>query len=142
MAAKSSDIVAALKSPDQIYFLLVTPEKFVGTFGTYKVLVETQLQTKFKDYEKVSESPVQIDGKNGTRLIWRGKNAAANDALMKSAVYIIPFENRVVRLSFLTLDALFDDGLPVFEKVAASYKSIPSSTDTPVQQSRLLPDQK
>ena len=142
LTAKSSDIIAALKSPDQVYFLLVTPEKFVGTFATYKVLVETQLQTKFKDYEKVSESPVQIDGKSGTRLIWRGKNTAANDAPMKSAVYIIPFENRVVRLSFLTLDGLFDDGLPVFEKIASSYQSIPPSTNTPLQQSLLLPNHK
>ena len=141
MASKSTDIVAALKSPDQIYFLLVTPEKFVGTFGTYKVLVETQLQTKFKDYQKVSESTVQIDGKSATRLIWRGKNSAANDTPMRSAVYIIPFDKRVVRLSFLTLDALFDEGLPIFEKVAASYQSIPSSSDTPLQQSQLLPHQ-
>jgi hypothetical protein len=127
LTSRSPDIVAGLKSPDLIYFLLVTPEKFVGTFATYKVLVETQLQTKFKDYEKLSESPVQIDGKSGLRLIWRGKNTAANDAPMRSAVYIIPSEKRMVRLSFLTLDALFDEGLPIFDKIAASYQSIPAT---------------
>jgi hypothetical protein len=118
------DIVAALKSPDEIYFFFVTPEKFTGTLGTYKVLVETQYQSKFKDYEKISESQVQLDGKSGIRLIWRGKNTAANDARMKSLVYIVPYENRMVRLTFLTLEPLFDEGLPVFEKIAASYQTI------------------
>jgi hypothetical protein len=140
LTTQSADIIAALKSADQIYFLLVTPGKFVGTLATYKVLVETQLQTKFKEYEKVSESPLQIDGKSGLRLIWRGKNPAANDTPMKAAVYIVPSENRITRLSFLTLDALFDEGLPTFEKIAASYQSIPPSTDTRVQQSLLLPN--
>jgi hypothetical protein len=88
----------------------VTPEKYLGTLATYKVLVETQYQLKFKDYEKMSESQIQLDGKNGIRMIWRGKNAAANNASMKSLLYIVPYENRMVRLTFLTLEPLFDDG--------------------------------
>ena len=44
LATQSADIAAALKSPDQIYFLFVTPEKYLGTLATYKVLVETQYQ--------------------------------------------------------------------------------------------------
>jgi hypothetical protein len=121
---QSKDIAAALKSPDQIYFFLATPEKFAGTLTTYKVLAETQYRTKFKDYEKLSEAPVQLDGVGGIRLIWHGKNPAANDAEMKAVVYILPYENRMVRLSFLTLEPLFDEGLPIFEKIAASYKAI------------------
>jgi hypothetical protein len=116
LAKQSADIAAALKSPDQIYFFFVTPEKYLGTLATYKVLVETQYQLKFKDYEKMSESQIQLDGKNGIRMIWRGKNAAANNASMKSLVYIVPYENRMVRLTFLTLEPLFDDGVPTFER--------------------------
>jgi len=128
LAAKSPDIVAALKSPDQIYFLLVTPEKYPGTLSTYKVLVETQYQSKFKDYEKLSDTQIQLDGRSSTRLVWHGKNTAANDAAMKAVVYILPYENRMVRLTFLTLEPLFDEGLPLFEKIATSYQTTRPAT--------------
>jgi len=128
LARQSADIAAALKSPDEIYFFFVTPEKYLGTLGTYKVLAETQYQSKFKDYEKMSESQIQVDGKTGIRMIWRGKNAAANNASMKSLVYIVPYENRMVRLTFLTLEQLFDDGVPIFEKIASSYQTTSRQT--------------
>ena len=43
---------------------------------------------------------------------------------MKSLVYILPYEGRMVRLTFITLESFFEEGLPIFEKIAASYKSI------------------
>jgi len=124
LRANSKDIIAALQSQDQTLFLFVTPEVFSGTLNTYRVLAETQYQTRFKDYEKLSENETQLDGKAGIRLIWHGKNASANDAPLKSVVYIIPYGGRMVRLSFLTLEPLFDTALPVFEKIDASYRSL------------------
>jgi hypothetical protein len=123
LRSQGKDMVAALTSPDQTLFLLVTPEKFSGTFATYRVLAETQYQSKFKDYEKISENDIRLDGKAGVRIIWRGKNTAANNAPLKSAVYFVPYEGRMIRLSFLTLEPLFAEGLPTFEKIALSYRS-------------------
>ena len=121
---QSKDIIAALTSPDQTLIFMVTPEKFSGTLATYKVLAENQYQTRFKDYEKISENEIQLDGKTGLRLIWHGKNTKANDSPLKSVVYFVPYDGRMVRLSFLTLEPLFADSLPVFEKIAASYHSV------------------
>ena len=125
MRNQSKDIAAALVSPDQSLFLLVTPEKFSGTMDTYRVLVQTQAQLKFKDYEKLGETETQIDGKAATRIIWHGKNPSANDTPLKAAVYIVPYDGRVVRLTFLTIEGLFDTNLPTFEKIAASYRTTP-----------------
>jgi hypothetical protein len=102
---------------------MVTPENFSGTLATYKVLAETQYQTRFKDYEKISENEIQLDGRTGTRIIWHGKNAQANDTPLKSAIYIVPYDGRMIRLSFITLEPLFADSLPIFEKIASSYHS-------------------
>lgn len=124
LRAQTPDVIGALKSEDQTLFLLVTPEKFSGNLSTYRVLVETQYQTKFKDYEKLSESDIQLDGRTSLRLVWHGKNTLANDMPVKALVYIIPYEGRMLRLSFLTLEPLFSDALPVFEKIAASYHTI------------------
>jgi hypothetical protein len=125
LRGQSKDVVAALKSPDDTLFFLVTPEKFAGTIVTYRVLAETQYQAKFKDYEKLSETSVTLDGQQGLRLIWHAKNPAASDAPMKCLVYIVSYPGKMVRLSFLTLEPLFADALPSFEKIAASYRTIP-----------------
>jgi hypothetical protein len=120
---QSKDIAAALESADQTLFFFMTPENFVGTLSTYEVLAETQYQTKFKDYAKLSESDIQLDGRKGVKLIWHAKNIQANDAQLKGLVYIIPYDGRMVRLTFLTLEPLFDQALPTFEKIASSYQT-------------------
>ena len=119
----TKDIVAGLKSADQSLFFIVTPEQFSGTISTYKVMVESQLQTKFTNYEKLGESDTKVDGKSALRLIFHGQNKD-NNFQMKFVVYIIPYEGRMVRLTFCTLEPLFDEALPIFEKIAASYHTI------------------
>lgn len=121
LRSQSKDIIAALTSSDQTLIFMVTPEKFSGTLATYQVLAETQYQTRFKDYEKISENEILLDGRTGVRVIWHAKNPSAHDAPMKSVVYIVPYEGRMVRLTFLTLESLFADSLPIFEKIASSY---------------------
>ena len=119
----SHDIHAALKSEDQTLFFFYTPEKFAGTSSTYLVLAESALQGKFKDFEKLSQTEVPLDGQKATRILWHAKNPAAHDAAIKALVYVVPYEGKMVRLSFLTLEPLFDGALPAFEKMAASYHS-------------------
>jgi hypothetical protein len=121
LRSQSKDIIAALTSPDQTLIFMVTPEKFSGTLATYQVLAENQYQTRFKDYEKISENEILLDARTGVRVIWRAKNPSAHDAPMKSVVYIVPYEGRMVRLTFITLEPLFADSLPIFEKIASSY---------------------
>lgn len=122
----SKDIVAALASADETVFLLVTPEKFAGPVATYKVLAETQYKSKFSDYQKLSETPAEIDGKSGLRLTFRG-TSSANNAALRFMVYIIPYEGRMVRLTFFTLEPLFEQATPVFEKIAPSYHTTEGS---------------
>jgi hypothetical protein len=125
---KTKDIVAALKSPDQAHFFIVTPEQFAGDLNTYRVLAEAQFQSKFEEYKKVSESEAKLDGRNGLRLVWEGK-APNTNVTLKFLVYIIPYENRMVRLSLFTLEPLFEEAVPTFEKIAASYHS---TSNTPI----------
>lgn len=125
---KQKEVIAALKDPDQAHFLMVTPELYSGSLTTYRVLAETQFQSKFQDYQKLSESEVKLDGHAGLRLVWKGTTRDTN-INAKFLVYIISYENRMVRLSFFTLEPLFDDAVPLFEKMAASYHS---TSDKPV----------
>jgi hypothetical protein len=115
------DIIAALKSPDEAQFLVVTPEKFAGTLTTYEVFCETQYQTKFQDYKRLEKTDIQLDGRPGMRIVFQGV-APSNRISLKFLVYIVQYEDQMIRLSFLTLEPLFTDSVPAFEKIAHSYQ--------------------
>lgn len=117
----SHDIHGALKSEDETLFFMYTPEKFAGTLSTYVTLAESDFQSRFKDFEKLSQSEVTLDGKKAMRLLWHGKNKAVRDTPIKALVYCIPSEGKMIRLSFLTVEPLFDENLLAFEKMAATY---------------------
>lgn len=118
----SKDIHGGLKSQDETQFLFITPENFSGTLQTYSVVVETQLQTVFKNFEKLSQSETTVDGRPAMRLVFHGKSAANNTPL-KFLIYMVSYEGRVVRLSFGTFEPLFDKASPDFEKMATSLKT-------------------
>jgi small nuclear ribonucleoprotein (snRNP)-like protein len=113
---------AAVASGDQALFFMVTEEPFSGNLNTYKVMVETQFMTNFMDCEKLSESEVTLDGKAGTQIIFHGK-PKNNPVMLKFVVDILPYDGRTARLTFTTLEPLFNDGLPIFNKIATSYHS-------------------
>jgi hypothetical protein len=115
------DIIAALKSPDQSQFVVVTPEKFAGNLTTYEVFCETQYQTKFQDYKRIEKSDIKLDGRPGIRMIFQGVSSI-NHIGLKFLVYILQYEDKMVRLTFFTLEPLFTDSLPVFEKIAGTYR--------------------
>jgi hypothetical protein len=118
---KQPDIIAALKSPDQSQFVVVTPEKFAGNLTTYEVFCETQYQAKFEDYKRIEKSDIKLDGRPGIRMVFQGISSA-NHISLKFLVYILQYEDKMVRLTFFTLEPLFTDSLPVFEKIAATYR--------------------
>jgi hypothetical protein len=120
---KTSDIVAALKSADATLFFLVTQETYAGKLSTYQVLVETEVQSKFKDYQKLAQSEIQLDGRNGTRIVFQA-TSRDNNILFKFVVYILPYDGHMMRLTFFTLEPFFNEGIPTFEKIAASYHTV------------------
>jgi len=117
-------LVAALASADETRLFLVTPENFVGTADTYRVLVETQIKTNFTDYQELEQNDVTIDGRKGLRMVSVGTKKSSGTQF-KFLIFIVPYEGRVMRLTFLTLVPFFNDALPVFEKIAASYQTLP-----------------
>jgi hypothetical protein len=124
LLAKTPALIAALESGDETRILLVTPEKFAGSIDTYRVLVETQLKANYSNYQGVEQNEVQVDGQKGIRMVAVVTQKGA-DTQYKFLIYLIPYEGRVVRLSFFTLATFYNDALPTFEKIAASYHSLP-----------------
>jgi hypothetical protein len=122
------DIHGGLKSADETQFVFITPEKFSGSVQTYAVVVETQLQNKFKDFEKIAQFDTTLDGHPAIRMLFKARNQNVNNMPLKFLVYMVSYDNKVVRLSFGTLEPLFDKALPDFEKIAASYKTVSATS--------------
>jgi hypothetical protein len=117
--------VASLISDDQSQYFMVTDEKFNGALNTYSVLAEAQFRSNFANYEKLEQTPAMLDGRNGIRMVFKADiKTGAPGTTLKFLVYIIPYEGKMVRVTLFTLEPLFNDSKPVFEKIAASYSSL------------------
>lgn len=122
--AQTPSLIAALESPDATQIFVVTPEKFAGNLNTYRVLVETQIKTGFSDYQELEQNDIELDGQKGIRMVATATKKDTGTPF-KFLVYLIPYDGRVVRVTFFTLAPLYDDASPAFEKIAASYHSLP-----------------
>jgi hypothetical protein len=78
-------------------------------------------QAKFEDYKRIEKSDIKLDGRPGIRIIFQGVSSA-NRIRLKFLVYILQYEDKMVRLTFFTLEPLFTDSLPVFEKIAGTHR--------------------
>ncbi len=122
------EVVAALKAPDQAHFLMVTPEVYAGSLTTYRLLAETQFQGNFDDFKKASETETKLDGRPALRIVQTGTTRGETKVQAAFLVYILQYDDRMVRLTFYTLQPLFDEAVPMFEKIAASYRSTSDKT--------------
>ncbi len=118
--------LAALASPDQTQYFMVTDEAYNGSVNAYELLVEVQTKSTLADYERLEESQSVVDGKTTTRIVFHGTPKSLSGTTLKFLVYIVPYQGHMIRLTFWTLEPLFDDAQPVFLKIASSYTSLPA----------------
>jgi hypothetical protein len=85
---------------------------------TYEVFCETQ-SGQIRGLQKNRKSDIKLDGRPGIRMIFQGVSSA-NRIRLKFLVYILQYEDKMVRLTFFTLEPLFTDSLPVLEKIAGT----------------------
>lgn len=117
---RSKDVVAALTSADETRGFVVTMEKFDGPLSAYLTVVESNIQGKFVDFKELSQSDTEINGVKAKKIIVRG-TAKNSNVPLKFVVFVFANESDMVRLSFFTMEPLFDNLLPKFEAIAASY---------------------
>lgn len=125
IARKQPGLLAFLSSSDETVVLTIKSEVFGGTLNSYKELVEMQLKNNFSNYKRLGESTVALDGKAGVQLEWKGKAKDDSDNTpMRNLDVLLPYEGKVMRITFLTVEVLFNDARPQMEKILASYKSL------------------
>ena len=113
--------LAGLSSKDNLRYLVVDREEYNGSLESYEGLVELQSKSNLKEYEKVSETPVTIDGKPGMMLSYRGTLASANNLPIQFLSVVFRSGNSYYRLTAWCVEPLFKENESSFEKILRSF---------------------
>jgi len=128
-----TNVLAAVSSRDDMNFVLVERESFSGSLDSYKGLVEVQRRRIFKDYEKLSESSVIVDGLPAVLVTFRGINPQATQ-LPLQFVSLMAVENGESLLAVAWCpEPLFNESQRTLEGVLLSYKrqGLPAASPEP-----------
>jgi hypothetical protein len=120
--------VGALTAPDGEANLLI---QLMLTPDSPKALVkkiDAQGNSLFSGYHKISESKVNVAGKDCEVLTvkyveHRTVGDVVVDIQMMARLVLIPKEYGFLLFDFVTLESLFDKKLPTFDKIIGSYRS-------------------
>jgi hypothetical protein len=121
--------VGALTAPDDEANLMIQLDLTSDSPKTFIKKVEAQGTSIFPAYHKVSESKVNVAGKDCEVLTLkyiqhRTVTGATVEISMVSRLVLVPKEYGFLVFDFVTLESLFDKELPTFDKIVSSYRSI------------------
>jgi hypothetical protein len=113
------DVVGALG--DQLTFGMVLQERYTGSMESYKGLFELQKQRAMSNYEKVNESATTIDGRPAMLMTFKGISAAAKNLPIEFEAALIQYDGEFVQVIAWSVEPLFKDWQPAFEKMLRSF---------------------
>jgi hypothetical protein len=121
--------VGALTAPNDEANLMIQLDLTSDSPKTFIKKVEAQGTSIFPGYHKVSESKVNVAGKDCEVLTLkyiqhRTVTGATVEISMISRLVLVPKEYGFLVFDFVTLESLFDKELPTFDKIISSYRSI------------------
>jgi hypothetical protein len=121
--------VGALTAPDDEANLMIQLDLTSDSPKTFIKKVEAQGTSIFPGYHKVSESKVNVAGKDCEVLTLkyiqhRTVTSVTVEISMVSRLVLVPKEYGFLVFDFVTLESLFDKELPTFDKIISSYRSI------------------
>jgi hypothetical protein len=117
----SPDVLGALSSRDDMRYAMVIYEAYSGSAESYKGLVEIQAKHNLDGYEKLTETPLTVDGKTSVLMTYRGTSAAANNLPIQFLSAIIPSGGGYFRITTWCVEPLFKETQPAFEKIIRSF---------------------
>ena len=126
----SAVVFAGLSSKDGMRFLTVSREEFNGSMESYKGLLDLKYRKSFGNYEELSESPLNIDGKPALLISFRGVLTNADNTPVQYLVAIIASGKTYTRVAAWCVARLFHETHPRFEKILTSYRASSAWEDT------------
>jgi hypothetical protein len=120
--------VGALTAPDGEANLMIQLMLTPDDPKTFAKKIDAQGKSLFSGYHKVSESKVDVAGRNCEVLTLkytdhRTVTGVAVEMPMVARLVLVPKEYGFLVFEYVTLESLFDKELPTFDKIMSSYRS-------------------
>lgn len=113
--------IGALASRDRSRYIMVIQEEFSGSLEAYKEIVELQTSRDLENFQKVSESPVTIDGHSAFVATYRG---LSEKTPIVYSMGLIGYDGKVVRVVGWCIEPLFKESQRTFETIISSYHQL------------------
>jgi hypothetical protein len=114
--------LAGLSSKDKTRFAIVTLEEYPGSLESYKELVILNARRTLGNFEELAESKTTIDGKAALVIFYRGV-LKTNNLPVEFVTAIVPSGTSFTKIAAWSVEPLFHDMQPAFEKIVNSYRS-------------------
>ena len=115
--------LAGLSSRDNMRFAMVIQEEYPGSLESYKELTMLNVRRTLTNFEQLSEANVTIDGKPALLVFYRGTLAKTGNLPVEFVSAIVQSGNTFTKVSAWSVEPLFHDMQPAFEKLVNSYHS-------------------
>jgi hypothetical protein len=120
--------VGALTAPDGEANLVIQLMLTTDSPKAFAKKIDAQGNTLFPGYHKLSQSKVNVAGRDCEVLTLkymqhRMETGVAVETPMVSRLVLVPKEYGFLVFYFMTLESLFDQKLPTFDKIMSSYRS-------------------
>jgi len=130
--------VGALTAPDGEANIMIQLMLSTDSPKAFARKIDAQGNSLFSGYKKISESKVNVAGKECEILTLkyidhRTVTGVAVEMPMVSRLVLVPQEYGFLVFNFVTLESLFDKKLPTFDKIISSYRSTASDGSTTKQ---------
>lgn len=148
LARRVPTAVGAVTASDPHEMILMETVSDTNNAEEEMQIIASTLKASFEGYEKLVESPVEIDGINGDSLSFRaiipvgnvrtqaGTDEPANTTVktpIKYLVVVLPEQSQTIILMCAAPEAIYDQFEPTFQKIVSSFHSTAAKV-TPVAQ--------
>jgi hypothetical protein len=116
--------LAWLSTPNKQNWVAVTREPGPTILESYKEAFEASARSNLINYEKLSETPVTIDGKPAFLISYRASIAKGSNLHVAYLAAVASSGNTYTTLLAWCAEPRFQEMRPVFEKILSSYRGM------------------
>jgi hypothetical protein len=120
---RTPDALAALSSRDKMRYLAVIREDYPGSPESYKEIMLLGARKGLGNFEELTQSSMTIDGKPSLVVYYRGTLTQSNNLPVEFVSALIPVGKTYTKITVWSIEPLFHDMQPTFEKILSSYHS-------------------
>jgi hypothetical protein len=120
---RTPDALAALSSRDKMRYVAVIREDYPGSPESYKEIMLLGARKGLGNFEELAQSSMTIDGKPSLVVYYRGTLTQSNNLPVEFVSALIPVGKTYTKITVWSIEPLFHDMQPTFEKILSSYHS-------------------